>query len=1421
MINYNNIKIFNKNGNEIPLFYTSNLIFTTASNLSTINDTDVVLYGCYDGISKTEFDAKIIQPGKIPGNCIFDTDELFELQLNCFIDGILSNSATIELIIKDKTNKFVDLSKLYSTNHAITSLNSDLIKANEADDSNYFYYAISNLSNKVKCDLTSFDDLLFPSNVFVGKIEMDKVSTGLVETETLIFGNKINNELIDLNFDDDYVIKLVLDSNDNYIKFLQLNTNTDEIIKLDEYILDANSEKYINIGFFPDTEGVYEQSLYVCLFNTKTLNTIKIGEINIISEAVGEDERYRALFDNFGILNPVTYHSLFKKHDIAEENIDWQLINQKSKELFLTYDQIFPYVGTYKALINAVKFLGYDDIYFREWFKVVTKNNQSQNVSYRINLNDVFNDEDVYEDHSLKTYKKLNKLSMIYKINQESGEYDEYDIPLIENVYDYSITEVLTKLVALKLWLERNIIAVNCKITEITGEGVIYEKQDYITYGTVMQNIEHEEILETDPKLKNRIVELIDGSANIQVSNIISSVNNYIQIEDLSNLTISDFDDNLQTFEYPFINNSIVKGYVDTSNAIINENLTKPLWVNNGELYFLPNKDVHTIELLDNDNNIIKNACAVAAGNFINTSKFIKAPIIQLQRGYIRKNELDWDSNIKYTILPATNNYSYKVIDASGNTEYSYDNIILYPMENASLEYTRDTVYDVPMFKIKNYRFILYNNKDNMYTNRVITDDNFIINDEYILDIQDGKIFNNTDNKCIINFNYDFYNNGEQNVSVIYEYTAQHEYKPIIKNNNYYYDEYFTMNVNHAGHYSIIMYSFNNNGNIFAKEIEHGCDVIINKAPINIYSDENIHKNDKLFYCNDSIGTLIDVGNILHEYPASYQNDTPIFRDTFKLKDLSYGEFNGKKYIQYPNISYAIDTPKDGDYLYLQNIIDEFKFDDIYTDDVSYIKFIGVGNKQYNSFPSMLNDSIDYVNVVIYNKLYHYAVFECEAKLHKIIKNDNNISLDVIVENQIEYSKFLSYINDTINKNNYEYYIQPITVYSLKSAQILDNGDTKLSIDNNFNLDEYENSIIFNIGDSVKLIYSIIKFNDANKFIKTDSINDADLNIYSYESKDITNDGTNITYTCVDKDGNKIEIKYYKSSNKYFYTDESNGGTLVQYSKLYESDSENELKFDGYATYKVKDCGVNFITIDNIFNYFIYDELNVLGEIPEDEIVDESLLSNISNYYIIRYKNNDNEFAPVLMKDYQRITYNEKTYVLNPIISSLSIAKAHQRYVNYTMIAKNAEEFFNSYNRVYTNDSRLYSYLDNSFSMIISKFNHEDAYNLWNYNYFQPNNLYLHKHPITINRTKRLSLNKNDIPQIVLASKFSDQKDNYTYWKVYIKQSDKSRKLLFEVMNNKLVLDFNIKGIYDIEAYNYDKYGNLSVTERESYIQVI
>ncbi len=144
-----------------------------------------------------------------------------------------------------------------------------------------------------------------------------------------------------------------------------------------------------------------------------------------------QNEEYKSSSFFLLLLNNKKYYSnIFAEGDYEEESTDYTLINNKSKELFLSYDQIFPYVGTYKALKNAIKFLGYNDIIFKEWYRIQDSNDQERDIAVQCidtDGNYIKNTLDNYgislED--FERYNKLNKLTMIYHINKIADDNED------------------------------------------------------------------------------------------------------------------------------------------------------------------------------------------------------------------------------------------------------------------------------------------------------------------------------------------------------------------------------------------------------------------------------------------------------------------------------------------------------------------------------------------------------------------------------------------------------------------------------------------------------------------------------------------------------------------------------------------------------------------------------------------------------------------------------------------------------------------------------------------------------------------------------------------------------------------------------------------------------------------------------------
>jgi hypothetical protein len=174
--------------------------------------------------------------------------------------------------------------------------------------------------------------------------------------------------------------------------------------------------------------------------NLNTEEDFFLGVVEFRSTVVGEDERYRTLLENFGIPDPKIYPNIFREQDPDEQGVDWRLVNRKSKELMLSYDSIFPYSGTYRALFRAVKFLGYTDVVFKEWYKLTDQNDdtryvavQNFDVSTGETLRNVLRSYGI-EYGQYQRYSKLNRLSMVYHL-QEITDYTEKQLPLYGYVF--------------------------------------------------------------------------------------------------------------------------------------------------------------------------------------------------------------------------------------------------------------------------------------------------------------------------------------------------------------------------------------------------------------------------------------------------------------------------------------------------------------------------------------------------------------------------------------------------------------------------------------------------------------------------------------------------------------------------------------------------------------------------------------------------------------------------------------------------------------------------------------------------------------------------------------------------------------------------------------------------------------------------
>lgn len=262
-------------------------------------------------------------------------------------------------------------------------------------------------------------------------------------------------------------ISIELDYNENVIDTstgMKINNNP-----IDNFI-------QLNIAFNSEYESVYENTLLISDTNGHVLI-----EIEFYGESIGEDERLKVITNNFGYNINTKDSLIFKDYDINESNPDYILLNRKRKESLLEGHNIFPFIGTYKSLINAIKFYGYDKLTVHEYWQNVNIDDPKFGKYIHSKTIDIFDNELDFNDNTIslpnKNYRKTNKFALHFRINEiEKFTFDEYDLPLTVESFDYTIEEALIKLYALKNKLRKDYLATNSKIVDIMGVGDYFTK---------------------------------------------------------------------------------------------------------------------------------------------------------------------------------------------------------------------------------------------------------------------------------------------------------------------------------------------------------------------------------------------------------------------------------------------------------------------------------------------------------------------------------------------------------------------------------------------------------------------------------------------------------------------------------------------------------------------------------------------------------------------------------------------------------------------------------------------------------------------------------------------------------------------------------------------------------------------------------
>lgn len=204
-----------------------------------------------------------------------------------------------------------------------------------------------------------------------------------------------------------------------------------------------------------------------------------VGRFSVYAKSIEEDERLDIMCRNLGYSITNNDYSILMDSDIKEDLVDNDLMNTKRKEMLLEGHNIYSHVGSYKSLINAIRFFGYDNVSIREWWKNVDAASADFGKSFLATTYSLENRECIKGDGSVtlpsKRFRKLNRLSLAYAIDRLTGEENQntwkgHSYPEAEESFTYTIEEAVIKLYGLKRKLDREFIPLNTRIIDITGE---------------------------------------------------------------------------------------------------------------------------------------------------------------------------------------------------------------------------------------------------------------------------------------------------------------------------------------------------------------------------------------------------------------------------------------------------------------------------------------------------------------------------------------------------------------------------------------------------------------------------------------------------------------------------------------------------------------------------------------------------------------------------------------------------------------------------------------------------------------------------------------------------------------------------------------------------------------------------------------
>jgi hypothetical protein len=299
-----------------------------------------------------------------------------------------------------------------------------------------------------------------------------------------------------------------------YTMPIALVTDTDDSITLNiennnifSFINSSNIETTID-GYKFDGQPVYSSTIttepekisdnkYVHVFNVACMSNdageyvckINIGNdgyIRVGADFYGEHEPAYINLSNMGVELPTTIQKAIYDANVHEDLTDNILINRKFKELLSNYWDVIANKGSYKSLLNSLKWFEWNEhIQLREIYK-----------HYEADKT-IFSDKDLvttineFIEETFSNTVKTAYISLYSDLYRELPEYDSEKNPMLQEVvFKYSLNDIKLKLSLLAKFFGLYFLPIHISILHATVESKVFTNTIKTIYGGGINRID-------------------------------------------------------------------------------------------------------------------------------------------------------------------------------------------------------------------------------------------------------------------------------------------------------------------------------------------------------------------------------------------------------------------------------------------------------------------------------------------------------------------------------------------------------------------------------------------------------------------------------------------------------------------------------------------------------------------------------------------------------------------------------------------------------------------------------------------------------------------------------------------------------------------------------------------------------------------